>query len=845
MINYPELTAVPEWTSGANTENTLYEATMSDFTEKFHAITVAFNPNAAQSTGTYVNITGHEFWEQLKILRIGDKNGTHFLRTGLKHDAHGKCLSRGDNHCEEEAWLIIIDVDDSTAPPHDVHEALKQAYLAHIIIGTHSYYADNQNRFRILILCENAYSKDQLKPTSEAIVETINCFLTDGYIEYAKENKAYSQSWFMPSKPLGCDKPMLYLEYTEGQSFPVKNKQVPPDISQAVASTVALAEGQLSPITEWNRQFPVGTVLEEHGYKLVFRNKETCRWLSPNSTTGQGGVTEDQNTGKIYSHHNDCLNDNYRHDSFDAMRLLKDFSFEEAVKFASQQTKSPDGRTVDAYNKGMLGLSPFYKLDPPLSLPDPRPEVMKLHPDMLPLALRGFILDVAERQQCQPDFIAVAAIVGLSGLLGRKILICPKQHDDWQVTPNQWGAIIGRPSAMKSPSMKAALKPLQQLEAKAAKQYAEENKHYDEECELIKLEKEAAKGKAKTALKNNNREEARDILRMIDIDLPIRARLIVNDSTIEKLGELLNENPNGLILVRDELAGWLSKLAKEEHQGDRAFYLECFDGNSQFTYDRIGRGTIEIKYCTLAVIGGIQPTKIARLVREAMTGIADDGLIQRLQLAVWPDDKGCWEWLDRAPDKAAMDAYHGVFEYVSNLQFDTPDDEPPALRFTLDAQSLFIKWMEEIQAKAREQEVHPAIESHMLKMPQTIAGLALLFEIIDGGLTAVGVEATARALDWADYLLSHAKRLYSIATNQSIHNARLILERKNKLSSPFTAREIHRKQWAGLDNICAVNEALECLIDYRQLVPKEHSSTTNGGRPTISYQWNTLVERGH
>ena len=152
---------------------------------------------------------------------------------------------------------------------------------------------------------------------------------------------------------------------------------------------------------------------------------------------------------------------------------------------------------------------------------------------------------------------------------------------------------------------------------------------------------------------------------------------------------LLNENPNGLILVRDELAGWLSKLIKEEYQSERAFYLECFDGNGYFTYDRIERGTIEIKYCTLSIIGGIQPTKIAKLVRDAMSGIADDGLIQRLQLAVWPDDVGSWEWLDRAPNKAARDAYYAVFEQMHHLSFDTVTDEPPFLRFTPDAQQLY------------------------------------------------------------------------------------------------------------------------------------------------------------
>jgi len=75
-------------------------------------------------------------------------------------------------------------------------------------------------------------------------------------------------------------------------------------------------------------------------------------------------------------------------------------------------------------------------------------------------------------------------------------------------------------------------------------------------------------------------------------------------------------------------------------------------------------------------------------------------------------------------------------------------------------------------------------------MPQTIAGLALLFEIIDGGSQAVGVQAITRALRWADYLLSHAKRLYSLAINHSLDGARLILERKSKIPNPFTVRDV-------------------------------------------------------
>ena len=35
---------------------------------------------------------------------------------------------------------------------------------------------------------------------------------------------------------------------------------------------------------------------------------------------------------------------------------------------------------------------------------------------------------------------------------------------------------------------------------------------------------------------------------------PAEKRYLVNDTTVEKLGELLNHNPNGLLLFRDELS---------------------------------------------------------------------------------------------------------------------------------------------------------------------------------------------------------------------------------------------------------------------------------------------------
>jgi hypothetical protein len=40
----------------------------------------------------------------------------------------------------------------------------------------------------------------------------------------------------------------------------------------------------------------------------------------------------------------------------------------------------------------------------------------------------------------------------------------------------------------------------------------------------------------------------------------------------------MNENPRGLLLIRDELPGFLARMESEEFQSERAFYLEAYNG---------------------------------------------------------------------------------------------------------------------------------------------------------------------------------------------------------------------------------------------------------------------------
>uniref|UniRef100_UPI0035D12D68 YfjI family protein n=2 Tax=unclassified Bartonella TaxID=2645622 RepID=UPI0035D12D68 len=426
--------------------------------------------------------------------------------------------------------------------------------------------------------------------------------------------------------------------------------------------------------------------------------------------------------------------------------------------------------------------------------------VESFHAAQMPLTLSRYVYDVADRQQAPLDFVAVAALCGLAALIGNGVRIAPKQHDDWKIVPNLWGALIGQPSTMKTPAMKAALAPITCLQKEWYKDWLKQKEKQEIEEILETLDKSEKKKQAHKAIKKGDLETARALLSETlskdnahDDDV---SRFIVNDTSVEKLGELLKENPRGLLMVRDELSGFLTDMERKEYQTDRAFYLEAFNGDGQFTYDRIGRGTIFIPNATVSIIGGIQPSRILPFIRNVLYGKGNDGFLQRFQMLVFPDETKEWKWVDRPPNQEAWENYQRVFRSFRDKRLGSPE-KPLIMRFSPKAQGKFYEWLEHLHKEAKGGSYLESLQSHLLKMPKTIASLALIFELLDGGRLEIGPYAITTALRWTSYLLSHAKRLYAAGDNLATEGAQLIVERCDHLPDVFTLRDIHQRSWIG------------------------------------------------
>lgn len=481
--------------------------------------------------------------------------------------------------------------------------------------------------------------------------------------------------------------------------------------------------------------------------------------------------------------------------------------------------------------------------------PEPLPTLPSVAPfddGYLPDVLRDFVKDISERMQCPPDFAAVGSLVMMASVIGRKVGIRPMRRNDWTVIPNLWGAVVGNSGVMKSPTLGEALATIKKLGAAEFEIYRKAKEAFDEQAEIKKLQRSLGKTEARKVLKADKQADVAELLGAgSDEAQPILKRYLTNNASYEALGELLIDNPNGLLVEADEIIGLLKQLDASGQEVARSFYLTGADGDKPYTFDRIIRGKgIHIEALCLSIIGGIQPGVLREYVRQAVDGGAGaDGLLQRFGLMVYPDVSHDWKEIDRYPDRETKNAVHTLAQKLDTLNPGSIGAEAdqyggvPYLRFDDGAQGVFSEWRSGLEHRLRSGDEHQAIVSHLSKYRKLVPSLALINHLCDKCAGPVTEKSLVRAIAYAEYLETHARRVYSYATRPDIEAARTVLKhlQQGRLTTGFSLRDVHRKGWAGLETPTKAQGAIDLLAEYGHLILEDRST---GGRPSRVFVWN-------
>jgi putative DNA primase/helicase len=493
----------------------------------------------------------------------------------------------------------------------------------------------------------------------------------------------------------------------------------------------------------------------------------------------------------------------------------------------------------------MLGIPPMQDGWPePEPLQDALPDVAQFDLELMPESFRPLVKDVAERMQVPMDFPAVAAIATLAGVTNRRAMIQPKRNDDsWIVVPNLWGGIVAPPGMLKSPVIACMTQPVRAIEKEWRELYEAGQRTYAAALELQEEEEKAWRAQYQTAAKRSGERPAKPVSSLVT---PALRRLITSDATFESLHCILCENPAGLFVLRDELTGWLAGLERQGREQERAFYLESWNGDSAFTIDRIGRGSVHVPHACVSLFGGIQPARLRPYLADALRdGTGNDGLMQRFQLLVWPDVPPGWEYIDRKPDAYALEHAARVYRRIAAMDA----INPLQLQFDAPAQILFKQWNTDLESRNRGEENSPAIQAHLAKYRKLMPSLALLFAVADGCLECVPLSQTRLACDWCDYLETHARRVYASQARPAHHAATALSRRLargwKREEGVFTVRDVYRNGWNLLDSPDAARGALLVLIEYGWVREEAAGSDKSPGRPSETYLINPRIGRKH
>ena len=270
-----------------------------------------------------------------------------------------------------------------------------------------------------------------------------------------------------------------------------------------------------------------------------------------------------------------------------------------------------------------------------------------LNPDWLPPGIAKYAYDQAQIIGCAPEMVAFSCIGTAAAATHDSIVIKPKANEPWTERACLWMMVVAEPGSKKSPAVMKPMSPLRQIDGQLSDAYISQRNDFEREDRVFQIRHKAAiKKEATDAAGFDEPLEAPK--------RPANLRAIINDATVEKLGELLVDNSRGLLLYQDEIAVWFGShdaYAKNGGGKDRGMAIQAYQGGP-YTFDRIGRGTVRVPNWSYSLIGTTQPEKI----KEITSKMSDDGLLQRF-LVIEIAGKVIHGDEDRAEDAAARKIY--------------------------------------------------------------------------------------------------------------------------------------------------------------------------------------------
>ncbi len=445
---------------------------------------------------------------------------------------------------------------------------------------------------------------------------------------------------------------------------------------------------------------------------------------------------------------------------------------------------------------------------------------------VLPLPIRSLVEEGARSLGCDESFFALPLLATLAGVIGNARRIRLKR--DWAEPAVIWTLIVGWSGTVKSPAIDLVVRPVRARQAKALRAHRAAAEQYSREMALYSK-----------ALKQWQNDELGSAPPKTPV-APIALRILVSDTTVESVAGLLAANPRGLLLVRDEFAGWILSFNayRQGRGGDTARWLEIHRAGA-ITVDR--RTSIppllEIPRAAVSITGGIQPPVLAKVLCEEHFA---DGLAARILLAMPP--RKAKRWTDAEVSIETERAVDAVFDALWTLDLDRgPDGElaPVDLPMSPAGRAAWVKFYDEF---ANEQaSLMGDLAAAWSKLEGYAARIGLIIHLArwaarDPELESadfIDERSVSAGIVIARWFGREAKRVYSeIGASEDVRETRMLIEMIATRGGSIAVRELRQSARRYQRTVDAAEQALQALVDGGLGKWEWTQPTRHGGRPS-------------
>ncbi len=584
-------------------------------------------------------------------------------------------------------------------------------------------------------------------------------------------------------------------------------KPVPIEILQALAARVP-GTADKRERRENGGPFDVETYLKKHGIRVTKTSQWQGgrRWIlercpfNPEHVDGAAYVVQLQGGGiGAGCHHNSCEGKGWVH-----LRDAVDPGWRER-----EPTRDGHEKNAKSRARQRRRAAPYVPF-PTTALPEP---------------LRSFVGESSRAIGCDPAFVALPLLAETASAIGNTRRVRLKRG--WYEPSIIWAAILGESGSLKSPAVEAAMKVVWDLQTKALQEYEEAVKDY--ERQKLEYDKEVAQWKKE---KGGDPPPKKP-------EEPIAHRYYCADTTVEALATILRENWRGVLLIRDELSGWLRGFNqyKQGKGADTAHWLEMHGGRPMLIDRKTGaKKIIHVPMASVSITGGIQPPTLKRcLEREHF----EDGLAARLLLAFPPRKVKQWTDVEISVELQAALGLALQRLYALEPGRDAENKATPVLVDLTPGAKL--AWISFYNEHAVEQaDLTGDLSAAWSKLEAYAARFALIIHLVRQANDEPGVgdlvdeASVGAAVELTRWFAQEAKRIYGILSeseeDEELRQRAETIERKG---GRITVREWQRAR--GLESSEDAEQELVELVEEGRGRWDQVPPGPKGGRPTRAF----------